>query len=102
MSEPADRLSTAIRKLTRLSRQDQPPVVAREPQRAGHDSRDSRDSRDWRQFIESELDSMNRRLSAIESRLTLIFYLVVILTVVVCVTDASAARQIVENVLKVQ
>ena len=99
MSEPADRLSAAIRKLTRISRQGQPPVVAREPQRAGHDSRDSRD---WRQFIESELDSMNRRLSAIESRLTIVFYLVVILTVVVCVTDASAARQIVENVLKVQ
>src|SRR5437870_5190175 len=85
-----DRLANAIRKLTRRA-------TGRSPL-----PRPARDSQDWKQFIESELDSMNRRLSAIESRLTIVFYLVVVLTVVVCVTDASAARQILESVLKVQ
>src|SRR5689334_4066359 len=99
MSRPDEHLSAAIRKLMRL------PLVGatgQSPRQPSPLPRPAHDSQDWKQCIESELDSMNRRLSAIESRLTIVFYLVVVLTVVVCVTDVSAARQILESVISSQ
>jgi len=81
-----DRLLSAVRKL----RPVQPLAV-----------RPDRDSKDWRACIEGELDQVNRRLTQIESRLTMIYYLVVIVTVVTVVTNANAAETLIKAVLHI-
>ena len=58
--------------------------------------------RDWQQLIESELDALNRRLSSIEARMTVIFYLVVILTITTIVNNADAAQQLLRGVLQIK
>ena len=60
------------------------------------------ESRDWQQFIEAELDQMNRRLTQIETRMTIVFYLVVILTVVTVIKDADAAQLLLKSVLQLK
>lgn len=81
-----DHLRSAIRKLRPVERL---PV------------RPDRDSKDWRACIEGELDQVNRRLTQIESRLTMIYYLVVIVTVVTVVTNANAAETLIKAVLHI-
>lgn len=87
MASNDTRLIAALRRLTA---KPAPAPVQRPP----------RGSRDWQQLIETELDTLNRRLSAIETRMTLIFYLVVILTVVTVIRDAGAAEQLIKAVLQ--
>lgn len=79
-----------IAALKRLTAKPKPAPASRPP----------RGSRDWQQLIETELDTLNRRLSAIETRMTLIFYLVVILTVVTVIRDAGAAEALIKAVLQ--
>ena len=56
---------------------------------------------DWQRYIETELDGMNRRLSTIESRMQITFYLVVILTVTTVITDVNAAGKLLQAVLQI-
>lgn len=91
-----DRLRAAIRRMTGRANAGQSKPVTTPGVRS------ARDSRDWQQFIEVELDQMNRRLTQIESRMTIVFYLVVILTVVTVVTDANAAQVILKSVLQIR
>ena len=81
-----DKLRSAIRKLAPAK-----PITPRP----------DRDSKDWRSCIEGELDQVNRRLTQIESRLTMIYYLVVIVTVVTVVTNANAAETLIKAVLHI-
>ncbi len=62
----------------------------------------SNDPHDWQQLIESELNALNRRLSSIEARMTVVFYLVVILTITTIVTNANAAEQLMRGVLQIK
>lgn len=64
--------------------------------------RPSHNARDWQQYIETELDQMNRRLAAIESKMTVIFYLVIIVSVVMVITDADAATALIKGVLQMK
>lgn len=82
------RLLSAVRRLTRRPAHPAP--------------RQTSDPRDWQQLIESELDALNRRLSTIEARMTVIFYLVVILTITTIVTNANAAEQLMRGVLQIK
>ncbi|HEY3289322.1 MAG TPA: hypothetical protein VGK87_04265 [Anaerolineae bacterium] len=91
-----NRLRTAIRRITRHAKDG---LSASGTTLVAHTVRDSRD---WQQFIEAELDQLNRRLTQIESRMTIVFYLVVILTVVTVVTDANAAQVILKSVLQIR
>jgi hypothetical protein len=75
-----------------MAHQGQPPAQPVRPT----------DRADWQKCIETELDSMNRRLSAIESRMLIVFYLVVILTVTTLITDANAAGKLLQAVLQVK
>jgi hypothetical protein len=59
-----------------------------------------RDSDDWQQFIEAELASMNRRLSAIETRATTIFYIALITAIVTVTTNADKAAQLIQALTK--
>src|SRR6266508_3018415 len=70
--------------------------------RAPPDRPPQRDTRDWQQLIESGLDALNRRLSSIEVRMTLIFYLIVILTITTIVPNADAAQQLLRGVLQIK
>ncbi len=81
-----------IRALKRITSRPTPPNPPRPP----------RDTREWQTCIERELDTVNRRLTAIESRMTLVFYLVVILTAVTVVRDAGAAEALIKAVLQVK
>ena len=45
---------------------------------------------------------MNRRLAAIESKMTVIFYLVIIVSVVMVITDADAATALIKGVLQMK
>jgi hypothetical protein len=74
--------------------------ITRRPARPG--PRSANTPRDWQQLIESELDALNRRLSSIEARMTVVFYLVVILTITTIVTNASAAEQLMRGVLQIK
>ena len=91
MSDSSDRLRASLRKLAPAK-----PTDAPAPQRPQHNARD------WQQYIETELDQMNRRLAAIENRMTVIFYLVIIVSVVMIVTDASAATKLLQGVLQMK
>ena len=82
------RLTSALRRL------------AHQP--AQRTQRPPNDPRDWQQLIETELDGLNRRLSTIEARMTVIFYLVVILTITTVVTNAGAAEQLLRGVLQIK
>ena len=87
---PDSRLAKALKRLT--ASRATPAPAPRPPQH----------SRTWQQYIESELDSMNRRLTAIESRMTVIYYLVIIVTVVTVISDASAAGRLIQSVLQIK
>ncbi len=91
MTNSDSRLAAAIRRLTAVGRNPTPPTP-----------RPPRESRTWQQYIESELDSMNRRLTAIESRMTVIYYLVIIVTVTTVINDASAAGRLIQSILQVK
>jgi hypothetical protein len=60
----------------------------------------ARDSDDWQQFIESELASMNRRLSAIEARATTIFYIALVTAIITVSTNADKAAQLIQALTK--
>ena len=87
MKKNDSHLLSAIRRFTR---RPAPPA-----------QRSHNDPRDWQQLIESELDALNRRLSSIEARMTVVFYLVVILTITT-VTNANAAEQLMRGVLQIK
>jgi hypothetical protein len=82
-----DRLVDALKRFTSRQASPNPP-------------RPPRDTREWQTCIERELDAMNRRLTAIEGRVTIVFYLVVILTAVTVAQDAKVAEQLIKAVLK--
>lgn len=88
MSDSSDRLRASLRKLAPA-----PPPMTPRP---------SHNARDWQQYIETELDQMNRRLAAIESKMTVIFYLVIIVSVVMVITDADAATALIKGVLQMK
>jgi hypothetical protein len=94
-ANPDTRLVRALRKLA-----GQP---ARKPARRHTEPRHNEaPPRDWQQLIESELSAMNRRLTSIESRTTIVFYLVVILTIATIVTDSNTAQTLLKGVLQIR
>ncbi len=96
MNTNDSRLVGAVRRLTQRRA---PPAVLPHGGRAADTPAGGRD---WQQLIETELDSLNRRLSAIEARMTVTFYLVVILTVTTVVTNADAAQALLRGVLQIR
>ncbi len=85
--------------MRRLARRRKPSVAHAHRDRSGTAPPGGRD---WQQLIETELDALNRRLTSIEARMTIIFYLIVILTISTLVTNADAAQTLLRGVLQLK